>query len=162
MKLYVSGSQQAFEILYHRYKGHVYTYVAKRIQGDHARSEIFQNIFLKFHKFKHKYDEQYELAKWIYTISRSELIDYCKKKKVELLPIELAPEPSTEADYQDQSSMKDLKHVSDKERQALHLRFEKDQEFDEIAEVMGLSSSNVRKIISRAFSKLRKKGVHYE
>ena len=53
MSLYQKGENMAFEVIYNRNKGRIYSYLNKRISDDSAIDEIFQNILLKFHNFQY-------------------------------------------------------------------------------------------------------------
>ena len=48
MSLYQKGENMAFEVIYNRNKGRIYSYLNKRISDDSAIDEVFQNIFFQF------------------------------------------------------------------------------------------------------------------
>lgn len=81
MKLYLDEDHLAFNVIYYRYKDQVYSYLNKRLIDKQHIDDIFQNIFIKFHNSKKLYNFKYPLLQWIYIISRSEFLDYLKKKK---------------------------------------------------------------------------------
>ena len=155
MKLYNEGEYNAFEEIYARYNRHVYTYLKKRIKNPETVNDIFQNIFVKFHKSKALYDPKYELLKWIYTISRSELLDFLKKKNI--TTISLLEEFAVEIQEQEIYTL-DIhseKSLTDKEKSVIELRYFSEMDFLEISERLNTSQANIRKIISRAIKKLR-------
>ena len=133
MKLYQKGENMAFEVIYNRNKGRIYSYLNKRLPNDNSIDEVFQNILLKFHNSRMNYDSKYTLGKWIFTISRSELLDFKKKKKFiydELKDEHLAAEPD-ETDKK--IDLDDVKNLSENEKNAISLRYYSDKDFHEIS-----------------------------
>ena len=76
MKLYQQGDYEAFQVLYERHNRKVYNYLLKRLSDDDPLEDIFQNIFVKLHKSRMKYDHKFLFLKWLYTLSRNELLDF--------------------------------------------------------------------------------------
>ena len=153
--LYQEGNHQAFQVLYDRHKGKVYGYLQKRLTDRDAVDDLFQSIFTKLHKSRQQYGAKFPFVKWLYTICRSELIDHLRKprpKEAPLVEVETAIATVTQSF---DIAGEDL--LSDKEKKALQLRYESDQEFHAIAHALETSESKARKIISRGIQKLRKK-----
>ncbi|MBT4760970.1 MAG: sigma-70 family RNA polymerase sigma factor [Bdellovibrionaceae bacterium] len=158
MGLYQKGESLAFEAIYEKYQAHVYTYLQRRLTDKDIIHDIFQNIFVKFHKSKDNYDPKYPLLKWVYTICRSELLDHLKKKKVsyiEINPTHLATEPDASAESHIELAQE--KSLSSTEKLALELRYYSDKDFSEISKLLNTSPANARKLISRGLGKLRLK-----
>ena len=157
MELYVQGEFKAFEVIYQRHKDKIYSYLTKRLNDKNSIEDVFQNIFIKFHKSKNNYDSNHPLMKWIYTISRSELLDHIKKKKVtevEYKDFDVQISKEEEVEKLDLSSESQL---SQNEKKAINLKFYSDQDYEEISKSLQTSQANVRKIISRGLKKLRLK-----
>lgn len=156
MLKYQKGDSMAFETLYLRHKDKVYSYLAYRIFDENQLEDTFQKVFLKFHKSRHLYQEKYELLPWLYTITKSVLLDVLKKKKVKYVKFD--EEYHQHLDNKEGVELFDIesqKKLSKKEKMVLKFRYEDDKEFKEIAKVLDTSSSNIRKILSRAIKKLR-------
>lgn len=157
MNLYQNGEALAFEVIYARYKNTVYSYLRKRMTEDYLIEETFQNIFIKFHKSRSLYNEKYPLLNWIFTISRSELLDCFKKHKIKY------EELKSDIPVEDQNTSEEIlnleneKILTQKERDALKLRYFSEKDFLEISILLNTSETNSRKIISRAINKLRQK-----
>lgn len=159
MLKYQTGDHMAFEVLYDRHKDKVYSYIAKRLhQKDHIE-DLYQKIFMKFHKSRKLYDEKYEVLPWLYTITKSEFLDFIKKKNVNT--VEFKEEYHEEISISNHEKLSiDLskeKNLTEKEKQAISLRYLEDNDFDEIATALKTSHSNARKIISRGLKKLKDK-----
>ena len=165
MELYRKDEALAFEVLYERHQAKVYTYLHKRLPHSDSVNDVFQNVFTKFHKARHKFDPKYEVLQWIYTITKNELLDYLKKKKINTIQIqeELL---STETQEHEQIDISlENAALSTKEKEAIRLRYFSQKDFDEISHLLETNNTNVRKIISRGIAKLRKKyqqGDSYE
>jgi RNA polymerase sigma-70 factor (ECF subfamily) len=165
MDLYKNGEFKAFEVLYGRHQGRVHGYLSKRLPKNAPLDDIFQNIFLKLHKSRKNYDSNYLFLKWLYTLARSELLDYLKKPKMQseelsedqmgFDEINVSRDETTE--YGHEIDLDSEKKLSANEKQALKLRFISDAEYKEISEKLGVSSSNARKLVSRGIEKLRTK-----
>ena len=157
MELYKNGENMAFEVIYLRHKDRVYSYLDKRVTDKNILEDIFQSIFVKFHNSRHLYSSKHPLLKWIYTICRSELLDSIKKNKakfVQLSEDQLAVE-STELN--DKIDLDSIKTLSEKEKQALQLRYYSDEDFIEISKALKTSEANSRKLVSRGIKKLKAK-----
>lgn len=156
MELYQEDNSSAFDSLYLRYNGRIYSYLNKRLSSKDNINDVFQKIFLKLHKTRSKYDSKYLFAQWIYTIARSVMLDSLKKKELKTVEFSEYQHFSTS----DESSPIDLeseKLLTAKEKQALIMRYHEDSDFLEISKVLETSESNSRKIISRGLKKLKKK-----
>jgi len=159
MQDYCNDQAGAFQEIYQRHQAKVYGYLSKRLKADHV-DEVFQNVFLKFHKKRQSYDPKFDLAAWLYTITKSTLIDFIRKKEryTQLLQ-EIIIEESAQKDQIVPESHKNAfewkNHLKGKSLDAIQLRYEQGLEFDEMAQALKTSPSNVRKIISRSLLKLR-------
>ncbi|MDD0851820.1 sigma-70 family RNA polymerase sigma factor [Halobacteriovorax sp. GB3] len=153
MAKYKLGESEAFDVLYSRFHQKVYAYLGKRLASQNAVDEVFQNVFLKFHKQRNNYNSDYAVSKWVFTIARSELYDFCKKKKVEVIEFD----ENNHGEQQDTKEELDLSSLSSREREAIEGRYFKDLEYEEIAKDLNIAPANARKVISRAMTKLRKK-----
>lgn len=141
----------AFETLYYRHKNRVYTYLTKRVSSPEARDEIFQSTFLKFHRSRNLYDSKHSVIKWLYTILRSEFLDYCKKGGLKTTPLS-GMEVSDENESIELPSMDML---TETERLVINARYLGEEEYQEISNRLNISEGNARKLLSRAIKKLK-------
>ncbi len=157
MELYKNGENMAFEVIYLRHKDRVYSYLDKRLSDKNIIEDVFQSIFVKFHNTRHLYSSEHLLLKWIYTICRSELLDWVKKNKAKFIQLsedQLSVEPTELSDKIDLDSIKTL---SEKEKKALKLRYYSEEDFIEISKALKTSEANSRKLVSRGIKKLKAK-----
>jgi len=154
MKLYIAGEGMAFDVLYERHKGKIYGYITKRLPCSDDAPEVFQNAFLKFHKSRHLYDPKYSVMQWLYTVTRSELLDFMKKKKIATVP--LIHEPPSDECAKPDVGLEDMEDLSEKERRTVELRYMSELEYSEISRILDISEANARKLLSRGLAKIRK------
>jgi RNA polymerase sigma factor (sigma-70 family) len=161
MILYRDDSMAAFEVLYQRYNERVYAYLHHKIDDRGAVDDVFQKTFMKLHSSRERFKGDVAFNKWIFTICKSELIDYFRRQTRELkrsqsLPMEL----NVEQNYEQSGKLADNERIANllsrDEQRILSLRYDEDLEFQEIGEKIGLSAGSVRKRVSRIIAKLRK------
>lgn len=157
MLKYKDGDHMAFNTLYFRHKDKVYSYLSKRLHSKNELEDLFQKVFAKFHKSRQQYLEKYEVLPWIYTITKSEFLDFIKKKKINEIEFhekDYVSPTISDCNFIDISNEKVL---NEKEKKALSERYHMDKDFSEIASILNTSEVNIRKIISRGIKKLRLK-----
>lgn len=158
MELYQQGESMAFEVLYERHQSKVYTYLSKRLKDKDSLSDVFQNIFTKFHRVRSKYDPKYEVLQWIYTISRNELLDFSKKKSLNIIEYKedlISADEAKEVEFP--FSIENEKALNEKEKEVLKLKYFSDKDYSEISQILDSKESTIRKITSRAIKKLKTK-----
>lgn len=157
MLLYQNDDHLAFEVIYQRHKSRVYEYLNKRLHDKQYIEDLFQLVFVKFHRSRHLYDAKHPLLKWIYTITRSEFLDFIKKKKIETVELNDETISIDEAEIEVPFDIENEKSLSDNERKAIQLKYYSDKDYDEISKILKTSQSNSRKLISRGIKKLKLK-----
>ncbi|AGH95943.1 hypothetical protein A11Q_1727 [Pseudobdellovibrio exovorus JSS] len=158
MKLYQNGDEAAFQQLYSRHSSKIYGFIKKRIPNEAKVSEIYQEVFIKIHKSKHRYNDSFAVLPWIFTVTKSVLIDEVRKdKKIEgqhvMFEDVIASGPEVTASPIDTDSL--LGQLPSQQQKALELRYVDDKTFNEIAATLNMSENNARQIISRGIRRLR-------
>lgn len=161
MNAYLADDVKAFEIIYQRYSSKVYGFLHQRLSEKEHVDEVFQNIFFKFHKSRDQYNPKFPLLAWLYTISRSCLIDFVRQRKryseilEELTKQQTDPEQNARGDCAEPQELIDS--AQGKPKQALQLRYIDDCDFDEIARQLNTAPSSARKLVSRAIRQIKNK-----
>jgi RNA polymerase sigma factor (sigma-70 family) len=154
MTLYRLGEYHAFVELYGRHSGKVLAYLKKRVAVDIAQ-DLLQEIFLKLHRGRSQYSEQYPFLPWLFTISRNALYDYFKSTKTSnVLPA--VDETPADNENVDLNLATALQTLPENQRRAIELRYLEDWSFEKIAKAIKTSPDNVRQLISRGLKKVRK------
>jgi RNA polymerase sigma-70 factor (ECF subfamily) len=68
---YRSGSQSAFEELFARHKGPLYTYCLRMIGEKDRAGDAFQETFFRAIKYKDSFDTQKQFSSWLFAIARN-------------------------------------------------------------------------------------------
>jgi len=79
--LYLDQDDEAFEILYERYKNAVYSYLNNLLPGQTSLADdLFQQTWVKVVKNLSKYKHEHNFLAWVLRIARNLSIDYFRKE----------------------------------------------------------------------------------
>lgn len=179
MSLKETSSSQELSVLlekfYHNTAHLVFGYCKKKGLSQVDTEDIVQIVYTQIYKKKNQYNEQHEALAWLFVITNSETKDYLKKNKTYLSYLEdytlfqkLVEDVSQSAEQSPSNLQKNegvtsaslqTTSLSPQEKKVLALRYTSEKDFEDIAEELRLSPSNVRKIVSRALAKLRKENL---
>lgn len=165
--LYGKDDFEAFERLYPQIAPGIERYLKRRLQQDEYRREAFQQIFLKLHQYRHRYDIKYLPWQWIYVIARSQVILSLKKYRLEGLHSEyldsVSQNANVEANTDDGIDLEaHLLNLDSGTRELLMDKFMDQQSYDEIALRLGVKPASLRQKVSRALKLLRQQSLDKE
>ncbi len=157
MVLYQNGDEMAFQELYARHSKKVYAYLRKRIRQEELVNDTYQDVFIKVHRSKRLYNSSLPVLPWLFTITRSVMIDNLRKlQKTETDDSfdmnTLSVEPSLNLAGHAQLLSDRL---PENQKIAVQMRYVDESTFEEIAERLKTSPTNVRQIISRGIKRLK-------
>ncbi len=159
MARYQLGSEDAFSLLYGRHASKVYGFVRKRIAEPEFAAEVFQEVFVKLHRSKHLYNNTLPYLPWLFSVSRSVVLDALKAKKKLLPEVHGHDLDKFETRELSEATGFDLQpHLAglpSAQRSAVELRYVNEKTFEEIASVLNTSPVNVRQLISRGVKRLK-------
>ena len=159
MAMYQNGSAAAFQILYESHSSKVYQYLKKRVRREEKVAEIFQNSFLKIHRSKHLYNRTLPLLPWLFTVTRTVLLDELKKDKNfkynDNFDIDTAPAKVIQDTDQLAEVSQFIKALPEIQRKAVELRYVDEKSFAEMAEILKTTPVNARQILSRGVKRLK-------
>ena len=161
MERYRNGSMDAFEELYGRHKARGYGQLSKRISSRFDRDEIQQNIFLKLHHSRHRYNSSFPFLPWLFTICRNVMIDFLRSKEAKegrlthddgiICTLASEGEGPSKTDILGPA----MARLNENQRESVRMRYGEESSFEEIAVRLDTSVPNARKLVSRAVKKLR-------
>lgn len=160
MALYQGGEYAAFECLYRRHSGRVLEYLKKRIVPAVAQ-DLVQETFMKMHKSRHQYQAQYPFLPWLFTITKSVLLDHYKLAETKVAQASTASDrvlaglASGEALASGHDLVSILGSLPLQQRRAIEMRYLNDWSFEKIALELKTSPENTRQIVSRGIKRLR-------
>ena len=140
----------------------LYNYFRYRL-GDEVIAEDLTSLVLeKAWTKRHRYrKDRAAFSAWLFAIAKNEVIAYLRKRRI-CVPISLAEKTMDETTEHVVEHSQDLQTLSwlladlpERERELISLKFGADLNNREIANITGLSESNIGTILSRALQKLR-------
>lgn len=170
---FISGDQNSLEILIHRHKSRVFSYILLIVRKQELAEDIFQETFIKVIKSlkKGKYTDNGKFISWVLRISHNLIIDHFRKEKLK----GTVSNDSMETDLfnstkfadetvEDQlvysqilSEVKDLvKELPEDQQQVIYMRHYLDLSFKEIADLTDVSINTALGRMRYALINLRK------
>ena len=170
---FIGGDQYSLEILIHRHKGRVFSYILLIVKKQDLAEDIFQETFIKVIRSlkRGKYTENGKFVSWVLRISHNLIIDHFRKEKLkgtvsnDSLDIDIFnSQKFSEDTIEDQmintqilSEVKDLiKELPEDQQQVIIMRHYLDLSFKEIAEQTDVSINTALGRMRYALINLRK------
>ena len=182
IELAQGGREPAFRELVRRYERPVFSLVY-RIVGDRALTEdLAQETFVKVFNAIDRYDPAYKFSSWIFKIANNHALDHLRKRKLDTVSLQGAPDARTEEEAQATSPRvasadenpeeytasreigremeSALAELRPEYRTAIVLWHVEARPYDEIAEIMDLPLGTVKTYMHRARKELRERLAH--
>lgn len=157
-----------------RYKLKLERYIQRRTNVDsHDREDILQDIFIKIYRNINEYDDSLIFSSWVYRITHNYIIDWYRKNKkhisvslddddsklIHILQDESIVVDSQTLNEQDQIEIikKEIKNLPYDYQEILILKFFEDKSYEEISDILKISTSSVGVKINRAKKLLKQK-----
>lgn len=157
-----SEQSKALESFYGETAHMVFAFCRKKGLNPQDSEDIVQIVYSQIYNKREKYNPDYSSLAWLFIITKSETKDYRKKSAIygEYLGdyglfLNMSQTTSENPITHENARDIDLSGLNNKEKAALEKRYFDEKEFSEIAGDLGLTESNVRKVISRAIQKLK-------
>lgn len=158
-------SRELVESAQAEFQGPLTGYAAGLLGGDWERArDVVQDTFIKLHKQDPDLIKG-KLKSWLYTVCRNRAIDVLRKENPMLtsggeafetlndsMP---APDESAVSKERHAEVLKFLERLPANQKEVIRLKFQGDLSYKEIAEVTGLSVSNVGFLIHTGIKRLR-------
>jgi RNA polymerase sigma factor (sigma-70 family) len=170
---FIEGDQNSLEILIHRHKGRVYSYILLIVKNHELAEDIFQETFIKVIRSlkRGKYVENGKFISWVLRISHNLIIDHFRKEKLQgtisndSMEVDIFnSQKFSEATIEDQiitdqilSEVKELiKELPEDQQQVIYMRHYMGLSFKEIAEQTDVSINTALGRMRYALINLRK------
>ncbi len=151
-----------FTAVYERHASQVFGFFAYRLPSYEAAEDLTQLTFERALRAWERYDPaRGSTATWLLAIARNLLIDNVRADRTgRQLSLDhadhVAASPTPPRLGLDAELAAGLAHLAHRDRELLALRFGADMTGSQIAELTGLSLSNVQQILSRSLRELRR------
>ncbi len=155
------GDEKAFEELYTRLSGHVFSYILPRVRGRDEALDIMQEVFLAVwsSRLRFSYRNDASMHGFIFTIVRRTLAAHYGKTKRDRAIAELSSDDRYDMDIESLGDVhmieRALSEMSDDDRDVLTLRYWSAFPFDEIAQALGKTETAMRVKHHRALARLK-------
>ena len=167
----LDGVESAFRDNVLRYQRPVYGLIARMVRDPSRAEELAQDTFVKAFRALHTYDVQRKFSAWLLTIAHHVAIDELRKGSLDTEPIEVAtdsgertrefpdtraPTPSALAERAQLARFMQtaIGRLRPEYREVVTLRYERELDYDEIAEITGLPLGTVKSSLHRARKEL--------
>lgn len=147
--------------LYKTYNRKVLGFLYNKINNYHQAEDLASNVWMKVFEKLESFDEsKASVSTWIYTITRNTLTDWFRTRKVfDEVPETVEDDSSVEEEVCNTETLaaltEGLKHLEERERDIIILRFYSGKTLKEIAETMGISYAYVKILQNKAMASLR-------
>ncbi len=154
--------QQFFVDTIEQHKGIFFKVARAYCPNEEDKQDLIQEMMIQIWKSIHKYNDQYKISTWLYRISLNVAISFYRKsltrsKKHTVLNEQMAEMPAEEKSENEQhlnlleQFISELKEID----KALMILYLEEKSHAEIADILGMSVSNVGTKIGRIKEKLK-------
>jgi RNA polymerase sigma-70 factor (ECF subfamily) len=146
-----SGSQPAFEQLFARYRGSLYGFFRRRLDGDQRAEDLAQETFVAVIRAASQYEPRALFRTYLYSIAMN-LLSAERRKQLRDSPAgKVSSEPASHDDSDAALWIRQaLARLDDSEREILMLREYEQLSYTEIAELLKMPVNTVRSRLFRS------------
>ncbi|HOX23465.1 MAG TPA: sigma-70 family RNA polymerase sigma factor [Elusimicrobiales bacterium] len=161
------GESAVFETLVERYKNQVFSLLLSVLQNQADAEDIAQETFIKAFRKLGQYNPDYSFATWLFKIAHNTALDFIRAKHPQLSlddennPIDLrdrAPSPDENLAHTFTKELleRELSLLPGIYREILLLRHNEHLDYEQLADVLGLSLSAAKTRLFRARELLKR------
>lgn len=153
---YISGNNDAFEVLLSRYKQRIYSFIYSKIKDRDLADDVFQDTFIKVIKTLKKgtYNEEGRFLSWVMRIAHNLIVDHFRRRQrmpmhetqdndYDVFYSVSEPSQNVEAIMIDTQIKEDINalmlELPENQLEVLRMRLYQDMSFKEIAERTNVS-----------------------
>ncbi len=163
---YLASSEEAFNEIHTILSPRILSYLRKRLRKDEDVAEVYQGFFVKLHKSRELFNFHNPILPWIYSVLRSELLDFVKisgrhKKRVDaffneqMSHLDLVPSLHGVGENNSLDGLLNSMNLKADAIDLLKMRFEEELTTKEIASRLNSKEAAVRKRLSRLIESMK-------
>ncbi|HEY8166510.1 MAG TPA: sigma-70 family RNA polymerase sigma factor [Gemmatimonadaceae bacterium] len=171
------GKEAAYRELLKRYERPVFSLVFRMVRDRETAEDLAQETFVRVLNNIDRYSPEFKFSSWLFKIANNLTIDYLRRRRVDTISIEGAPDAVTAESAKatsialasgDESPLAELESkelglaieraigkLRPEYRACILLRHVEDRSYEEIAEIVKLPLGTVKTYIHRARHELR-------
>lgn len=165
IKKAIHGDSEALTKLVDKYKDIAYNLALSIVKNKEDAKDITQDSFVKILENINKFRNDSKFSTWLYRIVYNQSVGFVKREnRIQSIDYSLLVETSEKNDNQEgkiHELYKAINLLEDTDRNIIMLFYLAEKSIKEIAQITGLSISNVKVILHRARKKLFEK-MNYE
>ena len=167
MEAVKNGDLQKATLLFERYNKRIFNFLAQLAHDRDLADDLTQNVFLRMIRYRNSFREDSRFTPWIYQIARNVYSDHyqmAKKKLPQTVDIDnvrdMVPDESENAIIEENEALlhRSMALLTDEQRELLILTRFQHMRYEEVAQIMDTTVSNIKVKVHRAIGKLRE---HY-
>jgi RNA polymerase sigma factor (sigma-70 family) len=164
----ISGKQQAFAMLVHRYEQYVFTLALRMVRNREDAHEVAQDCFLKAFRYLSDFRGESRFSTWIYRIVYNTSLNHLRKNNPDiqsidddLHPVQLPDEGTPDAGWgmeqeeRNRSVRAAIALLSPDDAAIITLFYLQEQSLEEICVITSMSMSNAKTKLCRARQRLK-------
>ena len=160
----LNGDVKAFEEIVIIFQDMVYTLANRVVKNHEIAQEVAQDVFIKVFQSLNKFNEKSKLSTWIYRITYNLSINSYRSQKRQMITTEIdsntisgySPDALTEMSKEERRQVinKSILLLPETERIIITLYYYEELPVAEIAEIVGISTQNIKVKLFRSRKKL--------
>ena len=164
MEAVKSGDLQQATLLFERYNGRIFNFLARMTMDRTLAEDLTQNVFLRIIKYRNSYREGARFQSWIYQIARNVFSDHyqsIKNKHSDFVDVDkISNHMADNDDRENQEEKEALLHrsmarLTEEQRELLILTRFQQMKYEEVAALMDTTVANRQVKVHRALIRLR-------
>ena len=161
MERYALGDGRAFDELFRRYEGRSYAFFLRRTRSADDARDLYQDLFLRIHRFRARFDPSQGFESWFFTIARHVYIDHLRRSRgIEEGFGDWLADPAPNCDAERQTIARSEAHrilagLSPEQEAVLVAAKVGGLDYAEIAKELGKTVAAVKQVASRTIRRIR-------
>jgi RNA polymerase sigma-70 factor (ECF subfamily) len=145
-----------FQSILEHHKGILFKVARAYCPDEEDRQDLIQEMMIQIWQSVHKYDDRYKLSTWLYRISLNVAISFYRKSSARARNVSNLDVQDDETDIEPQLKLLEtfISELKDIDK-ALMILYLEDKSHAEMADIMGMSTSNVGTKIGRIKASLK-------
>jgi len=163
------GDQSAFQQLVERYQDFVFTICVRVLKSREEAEEIAQDVFIKVYATLGSFEQRSKFSSWLYTVAYRTALDRARRRKLAITSIDsddsflqlmddisAGPEKQLQQRELQQQLQWAIHQLPAQDATIITLFYLQEKSVQEIANICGLTGSNVKTKLFRLRERLRK------
>ena len=167
---FIKGDKEAFSSIYRKSMDDLYSYGLSKTSNTYLVEDTIQDVFIRLFKKRHLLNPEKNLEAYLFRSFRNMLIESLRERsrkddfvyKYSATDAEVAFENIEDTIIQTEESEKYFKLIdkcmdslSNRQREAIYLKYTNDFSYEEIAEILDIDVASSRTLIYRSIKRIR-------